>query len=122
MFLADGGGGGTSSGQNLGGTRTLRIEWDAIPGALAAFRAARDRVGKKVDELNGLNIQPWAHDPVSGETAIQFAQRSTGGGEDSAAQCLRLYHQQLTQVCDALESTQRGYHRMDGDNTARLGG
>ena len=121
MFLADGGGGGTSSSQNLGGTRTLFIEWAAIPDALTAFRAARDKVKKKVDELNGLDIRPWAEDPVSDETATQFAERSASGA-DSAAQVLFQYHHMLNQVTEALEQTQRGYGLMDGDNTARMSG
>ncbi|HEV8560878.1 MAG TPA: hypothetical protein VGR06_31505 [Actinophytocola sp.] len=121
MFLADGGGGSTSSSQNLTGNETLFIEWSAIPAALTAFRSARDRVQHKVDELNGLDFPAWAHDPVSGETATQFAERSASGA-DSAAQVLFQYHHMLNQVTEALEQTQRGYGLMDGDNTARMSG
>jgi hypothetical protein len=96
----------------------LRIEPSAIPAALAAFRTAHDRVSKKVDDLAAMSIQPWAHDPVSGETATQFEQRSTGGGADSAIKCLVGYRDQLRGVCDSLESAQRDYTVMEGDNGA----
>jgi hypothetical protein len=119
VYLADGGGGGTS-GPSYSGTQTLQIEPSAIPAALAAFRTAYDRVSKKVDELNGIHIQPWAHDQVSAQTAKQFAERSLGGG-DSARQCLEGYRDQLKRACDSLASAQHDYTVMEGDNSAYWG-
>ena len=121
MFLADGGGGGTSSKPSYSGTQTLKIDPTAIPGALAAFRTAHERVAKKVDELTGINIQPWAHDEVSAETAKQFEQRSTGGGADSAIKCLVGYRDQLKQACDSLQGAFDTYTAMEGDNSALWG-
>ena len=121
MFLADGGGGGTSSGPSFSGTQTLRVEPSAIPEALKAFQVAHDRVSKKVDELSGMHIPPWAHDEVSDQTATQFADRSTGGGADSAMKCLVGYRDQLKRACDSLASAQHDYTVMEGDNSAYWG-
>ena len=121
MYLADGGGGGASSAPSYSGTQTLKIEPSAIPAALQAFRTAYDRVSKKVDELNGLDIQPWAHDTVSAQTAHRFAERSLGGGADSAKECLDGYRDQLKRACDSLASAQRDYTAMEGDNSALWG-
>ncbi len=121
MFLADGGGGGSSSGPSYSGTQTLKIEPSAIPAALAAFRTAYDRVSRKVDELGGLNIQPWAQDPVSDQTATHFRQRSTGGDAESAIKCLTGYRDQLRRACEALESAQHDYTVMEGNNSALWG-
>ena len=121
MYLADGGGGGTSSTPSFSGTQTLQIEPSAIPGALAAFRTALDRVSKKVDELSGMDIRPWAHDPVSDHTATRFAERSTGGGADSAMKCLVGYRDQLKRACDSLAAAQHDYTVMEGENSAYWG-
>lgn len=121
MFLADGGGGGTVPGPSYTGTQTLRIEPHAIPGALTAFRDAHDKVLKKVEQLKGLNIQPWAGDEVSRETADQFAERSLGGGGESAIACLVGYEQQLRAACESLQGANDAYTAMEGDNSARWG-
>jgi hypothetical protein len=121
VYLADGGGGGTSSEPSYSGPQTLNIEPHAIPAALAAFRIAHETVSKKVEPLRGLPIQPWAGDEVSRETATQFAERSTGGGAESAIACLLGYEKQLKAACDSLEDAQRMYIAMEGDNAARWG-
>jgi hypothetical protein len=82
---------------------------------------AHDRVAKKVDELTGIDIRPWANDEVSGETAKQFEQRSTGGGADSAIKCLVGYRDQLKQACDSLQGAFDAYTAMEGDNSALWG-
>jgi hypothetical protein len=121
VFLADGGGGGSSSGPSYSGTQTLRIEPSAIPAALAAFRTAHDRVLHKVKELNGMDFKPWAGDEVSRETAAEFAERSVGGGAESARECLLGYELQLRRACESLEAAQADYTAMEGDNSARWG-
>jgi hypothetical protein len=121
VFLADGGGGGgTSSGPSFSGTQTLSIEPSAIPAALAAFRAAHERVLRKVAELDGMTVRPWAGDQVSAETAKQFAERSYGGAE-SAMQCLRGYEEQLNRACQELQRANDAYVAMEGDNAALWG-
>jgi hypothetical protein len=115
----DGDGGSSSVEPTFSGPQTLRIDGDAIPGALAAFTQAYDRVKAKVDELNGLQIQPWAGDSVSHETATQFHDRSQGGGENSAAQCLTGYLTQLEGACHALAQSQKQYHLTEDENTLR---
>jgi hypothetical protein len=119
VFLADGGG-GASSAPSYAGTNTLSLEPSAIPAALRAFRAALARVERKVTELDNLTVPAWAGDVVSHETAVQFAERSYGGG-DSAYQCLTGYRDQLRSAADALEQASAAYTAMEGDNSARWG-
>jgi hypothetical protein len=121
VYLADGGGGGTSSAPSYSGTQTLKIEPSAIPDALKAFQTAHDRVEAKVKELSALPIHPWAHDEVSNETANQFTQRSTGGGADSAMECLTGYQKQLAAARDSLQDAYNGYMLREGENTALWG-
>ncbi|HEV2783455.1 MAG TPA: hypothetical protein VGX25_29065 [Actinophytocola sp.] len=99
----------------------MRIEPSAIPAALVAFRAAHERVLRKVRELNGLDFRPWAGDEVSRETAVQFADRSIGGGAESARECLLGYEQQLRNAVESLEAAQADYIAMEGDNCALWG-
>ncbi|WP_084735117.1 hypothetical protein [Actinophytocola xinjiangensis] len=126
MFLVDGGVGGTVGGSipkepTYTGTQQLRIEPSAIPGALAAFREAYDRVTRKVSELGGLPITRWAGDPVSAETAKLFGDRTNGGGADSALECLLGYQRQLENAIDSLERTEQAYLETEGTNTERWG-
>ncbi|GAA4414595.1 transcriptional regulator [Actinokineospora soli] len=120
MFLADGGGGGAPP-PAYSGTQTLNVEPSAIPGALAAFREAYDRVQAKVAALGGLEVPDWAGDPVSGETAVRFAERTNGGAADSAIACLRGYEHQLRSAIDALEAAYAAYTVTEGTNTAMWG-
>ena len=122
MYLADGGGGSVAPlAPDYSGTRTLRIEPSAIPGALAAFREAFDRIEAKVAALGGLEVPDWARDPVSGEAATEFVERTNGGGADSAIACLRGYQEQLRGAIQSLETAQEGYLRTEGTNTAMWG-
>lgn len=122
MFLADGGGGSSAPvGPSYSGTQTLKVEPASIPAALAAFRDAKDRVGEKLAALQSLQIREWAEDPVSSETAQQFAERTNGGDAASALACLTGYEKQLTAACDALQRSYDAYMLVEGDNTARWG-
>jgi hypothetical protein len=117
VYLADGGGGGATPTPQFTGTQTLHIEPSAIPDALKAFTDAHDRVAAKIRELNALPINDWAGDPVSGETAVQFQQRTNRGGADSALACLEGYEKQLAAAIASLTSAQADYLRIEGDNT-----
>ncbi|OLR90874.1 hypothetical protein [Actinokineospora bangkokensis] len=121
MYLRDGGGGSAPAAPDFGGTRTLRIEPSAIPGALVAFREAFDRVDAKVRALDGLEVRRWADDPVSGEAVTEFTERTNGGGADSAIACLRGYREQLERAIAALESAKAGYELTEGTNSAMWG-
>lgn len=118
MFQQDGGGvGAAPAGPTFTGTQRLRIEPSTIPDALSAFRDAFDRISAKVDQLHGVPVDKWAGDPVSGETAKQFTQRTNGGGADSAIACLTGYRDQLQAAITSLEGTQAKYLAMEGTNT-----
>ena len=120
MHLADGGGGAPLP-PVYSGTQTLNVEPSAIPGALAAFREAHARVEAKVRALGALAVPDWAGDPVSGETATRFADRTNGGAADSAIACLTGYERQLRAACDALAAAHAAYTLTEGDNTAMWG-
>ena len=121
MFVADGGGGSATPGPTFSGTQTLHIEPSAIPEALKAFTDAYDRVSRKVRDLASLPVRDWAGDPVSGETAVQFAQRTNTGGADSAYACLTGYQEQLKAAIDSLKDAQADYLSAEGTNSARWG-
>lgn len=121
MFLQDGGFGAAPAGPTFTGTQRLRIEPSAIPEALTAFREAHDRISRKVQELGGLPVNDWAGDPVSGETAKQFTERTNGGGADSAMACLTGYQEQLRSAIESLESAHADYLAIEGTNTTRWG-
>ncbi|MPZ80590.1 MAG: hypothetical protein GEV28_09400 [Actinophytocola sp.] len=122
MYVADGGVGAAPAAEpTFSGTQRLRIEPHAIPEALAAFREAHDRVARKVRELGSLPVRDWAGDPVSGETATQFTERTNGAGADSAMACLTGYQEQLHNAIESLKSAQADYLEIEGTNTARWG-
>jgi hypothetical protein len=121
VYLADGGGGSATAPPAFTGTQRLHIEPSAIPEALKAFKDAADRVQRKVADLAGLPIRNWAGDPVSGETAVQFAERSNTGGADSAIACLTGYQQQLQAAIESLQGAHDSYVRLEGDNAALWG-
>jgi hypothetical protein len=120
VYLADGGGGFATATPSYSGTQTLKIDPSTIPAALRAFREAYDRVDKKVSQLGGMDIRPWAADEVSSQTAMLFADRTYGGG-DSAMECLRGYRDQLWRACESLQKAHDTYLAMEGANSARWG-
>jgi hypothetical protein len=121
VFVSDGGGGAAPAGPTFTGTQRLSIEPSSIPQALSAFREAHDRITRKVAELGGLPINNWAGDPVSGETAKQFTERTNGAGADSAMAALTGYQKQLEAAIDSLEKSNAEYLAIEGTNTARWG-
>jgi hypothetical protein len=121
VYLADGGGGGSTPAPLFTGTQTLHVEPSAIPEALKAFTVAHERVSRKISELEGLPIREWAGDPVSSETAVQFAERSNNGGFDSALACLTGYQKQLERAIESLQGAYDDYLRVEGDNTTQWG-
>ncbi|MGX7823956.1 hypothetical protein ACTG9Q_02570 [Actinokineospora sp. 24-640] len=75
----------------------------------------------KVRALDGLPVREWAGDPVSGETAAQFAERTNSGAADSAIACLRGYERQLQGAIDALKAANDAYTMTEGTNAAMWG-
>lgn len=118
--MIDGGGSGLVE-PTFTGTQSLSIEPSSIPAALTAFREAHHRLARKVEQLGGLPIVQWANDPVSGETVVEFSERSTGGGEDSAIACLTGYQEQLARAIDSLQSAHDSYVATEGTNSERWG-
>lgn len=116
MYLQDGGGAATPAGPTFTGTQRLRIEPDAIPEAVAAFKEAFERVDTMVGQLEALPVRQWAADPVSGETATQFSER-TCQGADSALKCLKGYRDQLAAAVDSLTGTRTMYANTEEANT-----
>jgi hypothetical protein len=121
VFQEVGGVGAAPAGPTFTGTQRLRIEPSSIPEALSAFREAHDRITAKVDELRSVPVDNWAGDPVSGETAKQFTQRTNGGGADSAIACLTGYRDQLLRAITSLEKSNAQYLATEGTNTERWG-
>lgn len=121
MYLIDGGGSGPVVEPTFTGTQSLSIEPSAIPAALAAFKEAHHRLARKVEDLGGLPIEQWAEDPVSGETVMEFSERSNGGGQDSAMACLMGYERQLARAIDSLQSAHDSYVATEGTNSERWG-
>lgn len=118
----DGGGGGSTPNVSaFTGPQRLQIEPSAIPDALKAFRAAYERVNRKVADLRGLQIEKWAGDPASFETTKVFHMRTNGGGADSAITCLMGYQKQLAAAVDSLQSAHDNYMRTEGGNSALWG-
>jgi hypothetical protein len=122
VFVDGGGGGGAPAAPTYAGTQQrLHIEPSAIPTALAAFREAHDKIDQKVLALQGLQVNKWADDPVSDETAKLFTDRTNGGGADSAITCLVGYRDQLAAAIDSLQKSHAQYIATEGTNTERWG-
>jgi hypothetical protein len=98
----------------------LTIDPSTIPAALRAFQEAYDRVERKVSQLRGMDIRPWASDEVSSQTAMLFHDRTRGGG-DSAIACLTGYQKQLAAACESLQKAHDAYLANEGANSERWG-
>lgn len=125
MFIADGGGGGstpTSLPDYSGSQRKLSVEPSAIPAARKVFSDALDKLeGKLTAALEELHARPWAGDPVSSETAERFNQRTFEAGDSAGLAALKAYRDQLKGVVDQLTAIEADYRRVEGDNTASWG-
>ncbi|NUT48488.1 MAG: transcriptional regulator [Saccharothrix sp.] len=125
MFLADGGGGGTTPTtlpDYAGAQRKLSIEPSAIPAARKVFVDALNQLEAKLfDATEQLQAKPWAGDPVSNETAKRFNQETFDAGDAAGLQALKAYREQLKGVVDQLTAIEADYRRVEGDNTASWG-
>ncbi|QFZ23713.1 hypothetical protein [Saccharothrix syringae] len=124
MFLADGGGGGsTQTRPDYSGTQQrLHVEPSAIPEARKVFTAALDRLDNQLaDAKAALRARRWAGDPVSQETAEKFNQDTFEAGDAAALTAIEAYREQLQGVVDQLTAIEADYRRAEGDNTASWG-
>ncbi|MFE9744524.1 transcriptional regulator [Saccharothrix saharensis] len=124
MFIADGGGGGTTPTlpDYAGAQRKLSIEPSAIPAARKVFVDALNQLQAKLDRaMTELEARPWAGDPVSRETAERFNQDTFEAGDSAGVQALKAYRDQLEAVVEQLTAIEADYRRVEGDNTASWG-
>ncbi|MBB5806502.1 hypothetical protein F4560_006270 [Saccharothrix ecbatanensis] len=125
MFIADGGGGGstpTTLPDYAGAQRKLSIDPSAIPAAREVFVRALDQLDTKLsDAMTQLQARPWAGDPVSNETAERFNQDTFQSGDTAGVVALKAYREQLKGVVDQLTAIEADYRRVEGDNTASWG-
>ncbi|XVS64230.1 transcriptional regulator [Actinosynnema sp. CA-299493] len=125
MFIADGGGGGstpTTLPDYSGAQRKLSIEPSAIPDARKVFTDALNQLdGKLRVAIAQLRAKPWAGDPVSNETADRFNQDTFEAGDTAGLTALKAYREQLQLVVDQLTAIEADYRQVEGDNTASWG-
>lgn len=116
MYLADGGGGGSTPPEF--GQRKLKVDPTAIPGARKAFEHALDEFDSKVARVSrDLPTKPWAQDPISSETSKAFNDQTS----EKALAALTFYRQQLVGVIDQLTRIEEQYRQTEGDNEAMWG-
>lgn len=125
MFIADGGGGGSTPASlpdYSGSQRKLSVEPSAIPAARKVFSDALDRLDIKLRRaMTELEARPWAGDPVSSETAERFNRDTFEAGDSAGLTALKAYRDQLQGVVDQLTAIEAEYRRVEGDNTASWG-
>jgi hypothetical protein len=125
VFIADGGGGGTTPTtlpDYSGAQRKLSVDPSAIPDARKVFSDALDRLEVKLKRATDqLEAKPWAGDPVSNETADRFNQDTFESGDSAGLTALKAYRDQLKGVVDQLTAIEADYRRVEGDNTASWG-
>ena len=117
MYLADGGGGGSSTPTEFG-QRKLKVDPSAIPEARKAFEHALSEFENKIAQaVHDLPTKPWAGDPISSETSKAFNDQTS----EKALAALNFYKQQLVGVIDQLKMIEEQYRKVEGDNTAMWG-
>ncbi|MCE6995724.1 transcriptional regulator [Saccharothrix sp. S26] len=125
MFIADGGGGGTTPTtlpDYAGAQRKLSIEPSAIPAARKVFSDALNQLEARLtDAMTQLEAKPWAGDPVSDETAQRFNRDTFEAGDSAGLVALKAYREQLKGVVEQLTAIEADYRRVEGDNTASWG-
>lgn len=125
MFLADGGGGGSTQAslpEYSGSQQKLQVNPAAIPEAKKVFVAALDKLEA---QLSGsefeLRAKQWATDPISKETADKFNRDTFEAGDQAALTAIKAYRDQLRGVVDQLTQIEATYRRVEGDNVAAWG-
>ncbi|WP_086665565.1 hypothetical protein [Lentzea kentuckyensis] len=116
MYLADGGGGGSTPPEF--GQRKLKVDPSAIPAARKAFEHALDEFDNKIARVSrDLPTKPWAQDPISSETSKAFNDQTS----EKALTALTVYREQLVGVISQLTRIEEQYRLTEGDNEAMWG-
>lgn len=124
MFIADGGGGGTTDTPPAysGTQQKLHVDPTAIPEAKKVFTEALDRLDAQLfDAREALRAKQWAGDPVSRETAEKFNQDTFENGDSAALTAIMEYRKQIHGVVQQLQAIEDNYRRVEGDNVASWG-
>jgi hypothetical protein len=103
------------------GNATLRVDRESLPHLRKVFDGAMSKLDQQIElAMTGVRVSPWAGDPVSGNAATDFNNRSVDDG-DSALNVLRAYQQRLKSASDALEQVAREYRIVESNNSASFG-
>lgn len=125
MFLADGGGGGSTQAplpEYSGSKQGLKVEPSAIPAARKVFEDALEKLETQLrDTRTSLHAKQWAMDPVSKETAEKFNRDTFDAGDSAALTAIIAYRDQLHGVVTQLTQIEATYKRVEGDNVASWG-
>ncbi|MFI9811133.1 transcriptional regulator [Saccharothrix variisporea] len=124
MFIADGGGGGTTDTPPAysGTQQKLHVDPTAIPEAKKVFADALERLDAQLQDADfALRAKNWAGDPVSKETAQKFNQDTFEAGDSAALTAIKEYRKQLEGVVQQLQAIEDNYRRVEGDNVASWG-
>ncbi|RKT51571.1 transcriptional regulator [Saccharothrix australiensis] len=123
MFIADGGGGSTSTPPEYSGKQQkLSVDPTAIPEARKVFMDALARLEPEIrSALTAVQARPWAGDPVSKETAEAFNRDTFDAGDAAAINAILAYRDQLQGCVDQLTAIEADYRRVEGDNVASWG-
>jgi len=100
---------------------TLRVDRESLPHLRKVFDGAMSKLDQQIElAMTGVRVSPWAGDPVSGNAATDFNNRSVDDG-DSALNVLRAYQQRLKSASDALDQVAREYRIVESNNSAAFG-
>jgi hypothetical protein len=103
------------------GQATLRVDRESLPYLRRVFNGAMSKLDQQIElAMTSVRVSPWAGDPVSGNAATDFNNRSVDDG-DSALNVLRAYQQRLKSASDALEQVAREYRIVESNNSASFG-
>jgi hypothetical protein len=103
------------------GHATLRVDRESLPHLRKVFDGAMSKLDQQIElAMTGVRVSPWAGDPVSGNAATDFNNRSVDDG-DSALNALRAYQQRLKAASDALAQVAREYKIVESNNSASFG-
>ncbi|MEU4806717.1 transcriptional regulator [Actinosynnema sp. NPDC023587] len=122
MFIADGGGGGSTPPDYSGKPQKLSVDPTAIPEARQVFQDALNRLEPEIDNaMSAVRARSWAGDPVSRETAQAFNRDTFETGDAAALNAILAYRDQLRGCVDQLTAIEADYRRVEGDNVAAWG-
>ena len=103
------------------GHATLRVDRESLPRLRQVFDGAMSKLDQQIElAMTGVRVSPWAGDPVSGNAATDFNNRSVDD-PDSALNVLRAYQQRLKSASDALTQVAEEYRIVESTNAASFG-